>query len=671
MIFVGQPVAIVVATNETAAADGAERVFVEYEPLPAAMNFDAAMAPGAPLVWPNGVPSGSEDAGEHGADVGGGEQKVHAEGITNLAQDAVYARGNVDAGFAQADVIVEHTYTSPMVHQSSLETHGIIAQPDPISGGMMVWTSTQDPFGARKEVAAILGVPESLVRVKGTVVGGGFGAKFTLYEPLVALVARKMGRPVRLALTRSEELLATNPAPPIRIHLKLGAKNDGTLTALQAEVALDAGCYPMKLAKFVAFQVGSYYPVANMHIEAKEALTFKQSTGAYRAPGAPTAFFAIDTAIDEIADKLGMDSIDVRLKNAAKPGDLLADDDIWPGMGMRETLEKVKEHPLWKNRHQIQAEGRGVGVAIGGWMGGTSPAAAVCNVNRDGMVQINVGAMDISGSTTGFTLLAAEAFGVSPDRVQLVNSDTDNSPFATGTGGSKMTYTTGVAVVRAAEEARRQILAIAAEEFEAAVEDLEIVDGNIRVRGTPTKSIPLGEVAAQGMKFGADYPPVFAHGRAVVTDQSPGFSAQLVEVDVDKETGEVRILKQVIAQDVGRAINPLAVEGQMLGGGTQGVGWALYEKMVYDDDGQLLTGTLMDYALPDFTQAAQDMETIIIEVPSEHGPFGARGVGEPPVTPTAAAVANAIAHASGVRMTDLPMTAPDVLKALKTQNGHE
>jgi len=670
VIFVGQPVALVLATDETAAADGAERVFVDYEPLPAAMTIDEALAEDAPLVWPDGVPTGSEDAGEHGADVGSGAMEQEQQKVTNIAQEGAYIRGDIEAGFAAADVIVEHTYTSPMVHQSSLETHGIIAQPDPVTGGMAVWSSTQDPFGARKEIAGVLGVPESLVRVKGAVIGGGFGAKFTLYDPLVALVARKMNRPVKLTLTRSEELLATNPAPPIRIDLKLGARRDGTLTALQARVFLDAGCYPMKLAKFVGFQVGSYYPVANMDIHVKEALTFKQSTGAYRAPGAPTAFFAIDTAIDEIAEKLGLDSIEVRLKNAACPGDLLADGDTWPGMGMRETLMQIREHPLWKNRDQIRAAGRGVGVAIGGWMGGTSPAAAACNVNRDGMVQIHIGAMDISGSATGFTLLAAEAFGVSPDRIQIITSDTDNSPFATGTGGSKMTYTTGVAVIKAAEEARRQVLAIAAEEFEAAVEDLEIVDGNVRVRGTPTKSIPLGEIAAEGRKFGADHPPVFAHGRAVVTDQSPGFSAQLIEVEVDQETGEVKVLKQVIAQDVGRAINPMAVEGQMVGGGVQGLGWALYERMIYGEDGQLLTGSWIDYAVPASIQSAPEVETIIIEIPSEHGPFGARGVGEPPVTPTAAAVANAIAHATGVRMTSIPMTPPDVLRALKSNNGH-
>jgi CO/xanthine dehydrogenase Mo-binding subunit len=522
----------------------------------------------------------------------------------------------------------------------------------------------------RKEIAKVLNLPESLVRVKGAVIGGGFGAKFALYEPLVALVAQKVGRPVKLVLTRSEELLATNPAPAVRVTLKMGAKQDGTLTAIQARIFVDAGCYPMKLAKFVGYQIGSYYPVPNLDIQAVEVVTFKQSTGAYRAPGAPTAFFALDTVIDEIAEKLGMDSVDMRLKNAAVVGAQLADGDAWPGMGMRETLEAVKAHPIWQQREQLRAKGHGVGMAVGGWMGGTSPAAATCNVNRDGMVNINVGAMDISGSATGFTLIAAEAFGVSPDKIKIVTSDTDASPFSTGTGGSKMTYTTGVAVIRAAEEAKRQLLAIAAEEFEAAVEDLEIVDGNVQVKGVPTKSISLGDIAGKGMDFGGDYPPVFAHGRAVVTDQSPGFSAQIAEVTVDEETGEVQVVRMVAVQDVGRAINPMAIEGQIQGGVTQGIGWALYEQMIYGDDGQLLTGSLMDYALPDTMQAAREFETILLEVPSEHGPFGARGVGEPPVTPTAAAVANAIAHASGVRLTDLPMTAPQVLRSLSSKNGN-
>lgn len=670
VIFVGQPVALVLADSETAAADGADQVLVEYEPLPAALSFDEAVAEDAPLVWPAGIPTGSADAGEHGAGAGGGDSaEEEDEAPSNLANESTTTRGDLAAGFAEADVIVEHTYTSPMVHQSSIETHGTLAQPDPLTGGMNVWTSTQDPYGGRSAIADILDLPESLVRVKGTVVGGGFGAKFTVYEPLVVLAARALNRPVKLSLTRSEELAATTPAPPLRVKLRLGARKDGTLTALQADVAMDAGCYPMNLAGFVGYQVGNYYPVPNLELRVREALTFKPSAGAYRAPGAPTAFFVIDTAIDEIAARLGLDSIDVRIRNAAKEGDLQADGSPWPGQGIRETLQAVQSHPLWQNRERIRAEGRGVGVALGGWMGGTSAAAAICGVNRDGMIQINTGSMDISGVATSFNLIAAEAFGVSPDKVLVLDGDTDTSPFSTGSGGSKTLYSSGVAVRNAAEEARRQLLAIAADDFEADPEDLEIVDGEVRVKGTPTRSIPIGEVAARGMNFGSRHAPVIAHGRAVVTDQSPAFSAQLVEVDVDEETGAVQVLRHVIAQDAGRAINPLAVEGQMVGGAAQGLGWALYEEMAYDEDGQLLSGSWMDYSLPDAMQTAPDIETIIVEVPSQHGPFGARGVGEPPVVPTPAAVANAIAHATGLRLTDIPMTAPRVLQALRSQNG--
>ncbi len=669
VIFVGQPVALVLADSETAAADGADLVIVDYEPLPAVMSFDEAVAENAPLVWPEGIPRGAEDAGEHGAGAGGGDSEEEDDTPSNLASESTTARGDMEAGFAEADVIVEHTYTSPMVHQSSIETHGALAQPDPLTGGMNVWTSTQDPYGGRSTIADIMGIDESLVRVKGTVVGGGFGAKFTVYEPLVVLAALAVNRPVKLSLTRSEEIAATTPAPPLCVKLRLGARKDGTLTALQADVTMDSGCYPMNLAGFVGYQVGNYYPVPNLEITVHEALTFKPSSGAYRAPGAPTAFFVIDTAIDEIAGLLGLDSIEMRIMNAAKEGDMQADGSPWPDQGMRETLEAVQSHPLWQERDRIQAEGRGVGVALGGWMGGTSAAAAICNVNKDGMVQINSGSMDISGVATSFNLIAAEAFGVSPDKVMVINADTDTSPFSTGSGGSKTLYTSGVAVKNAAEEARRQVLAIAADEFEADAEDLEIVDGEVRVKGTPTRSIPLGEVAARGMGFGSRHAPILAHGRAAVTDQSPAFSAQLVEVEVDEETGEVKVLKHVIAQDAGRAINPLAVEGQMVGGAAQGLGWALYEEMAYDEDGQLLSGSWMDYTLPDSMQTAPDVETIIVEVPSEHGPFGARGVGEPPVVPTPAAVANAIAHCTGLRLTEIPMTAPRVLRALRSQNG--
>ena len=358
-----------------------------------------------------------------------------------------------------------------------------------------------------------------------------------------------------------------------------------------------------------------------------------------------------------------MDAIELRLKNAAKGGDLMPDDSEFSTIGMVETLEAAREHPLWKQREDARKQGRGVGVAIGGWMGGLEPGASACKLNRDGVLQVQIGTADLAGTPTTFALLAAEAFGIDPENVRFVYSDTDSAPYGGGVGGSKTTYTLGNAVIRAAAEARKQTLAIAAEEFEVSAEDLEIIDGRVQVRGFPDRSISLGDIAGKTMTFGGRYEPVHGNGRQAVTDRAPSFSAQIAEVEVDEETGEVNLLNLAVMQDVGRALNPLAVEGQMQGGAIQGVGWALYEEMRYDDDGQLLSGSWMDYAMPDAVQAAP-VETQILEVPSESGPYGARGVGEPPVIATIAAIANAVAHATGVRLSQTPMTAPRVLAAL-------
>ena len=663
VIFVGQPVAIVLADDQAAAADGAELVDVDYEPLDADTTMDGAMADDAPLVWPNGIPTGAEDEAAHGADAGGDAEDEEEE-ASNIAGRTKVERGDVAGAFAGADLIVERTFETPMVHQSSIETQGWVAQPNPINGGLTMWGSVQSPFGVRLDVADVLGVPESDVTVYGMPVGGAFGAKFGLYEAMVALIAVTVGRPVSLILTRGEELLATNPAPALRLSAKLGFKSDGTLLAMQALAIADTGIYPSGLGGFAAFQFANFYPCDNVLLESINVVTFKQSVGAYRAPTSPTAFMAAETLFDEAASRLGMDPIELRLMNAAKAGDLMPDESEFENIGMIETLEAVREHPLWKNRDNSRKNGRGVGVAIGGWMGGLEPGAAACKLNRDGVLQVQIGTADLSGTPTSFNMLAAEAYGVDPDKVRFVYSDTDSAPYGGGVGGSKTIYTLGTAVIRAAEDARRQTLAIAAEEFEVSAEDLEIVDGRVQVKGFPDRSIGLGELAGQTMTFGGKYEPVHGNGRQAVTDRAPSFSAQVAEVEVDEETGEVNLLNLAVVQDVGRAINPLAVEGQMQGGAVQGVGWALYEEMRYDDDGQLLSGSWMDYALPDAVQAAP-IHTQIVEVPSKSGPFGARGVGEPPVIPTVAAIANAVADATGVRLTQTPMTAPRVLEALE------
>ncbi len=658
VMFTGQPVALVLGESEAAAQDGAEAVWVEYEPLPAAANIEQALAENAPLVWPRGVPSESDEAGAHGADVGQDEDEEPQR--SNISSHRDYKRGDSEAGFAQADVIVERTYSTSMVHQSYLEPHATVVQPDPVGGGAIVWTSTQAPFWVREEVADVLGVPETDVRVVGTPVGGGFGAKFLLYEPMLALVARRTGRPVRLVLTRLEEMLAATPAPSARFHLKLGAKKDGAFTALAADIVFEAGCFPA-FHGISAFLMGSNYQIPNLDIRYREVLTFRPSVGAYRAPSVPQGTFAIESAVDEMAHELSLDPLALRLKNASQPGDKMADGKPWASMGMRQVLETLAQHPAWLERAEAREKGRGVGVAIGSWPGGTEPAAAACQLHRDGTLHVHIGSIDLSGTTTGFSLLAAEAFGVEPERVRVTSGDTSNAPYAGAAGGSKITYTVGPAVIQAAEDARAQVFEIVSEIFEVDPADLEIVDGAVRVRGVPDKAIGLGEIAAKTMQFGGRYAPVWGHGRHANNKNSPAFCAQLAEVEVDPETGEVKVPRLVVVQDVGRIINPAGIRGQMMGGAVQGLGWALYEGMVYDEAGQLLTGSWAEYAIPHSDQAAASIETVMVEVPSDHGPLGARGVGEPPVTPTAAAVANAIAAATGKRPQHLPITPSQIV----------
>lgn len=661
VIFAGQPVALVVAEDEATAQDAADLVFVDYDPLPAVVDPEAAMAPEAPLVWPEGIPgSDDETAAAHGADVGGEDVQPTRSNISNRVH---FARGDAAQALAEAEVVVERTYTTSRVHQNYLEPQTVVARPEP--QGITIWTSTQAPFFVQSEVADLLGMTESDVRVIPTPVGGGFGGKFLLFEPLVAFAAQQLRRPVRLKLTRMEELLATKPAPAARIHVQLGARRDGTITALRAHLLFDSGCYPGTPVGVAAFLLGSYYQIPNVEIEGVEVLTFKASNDAYRAPGAPQATFAIESAMDELAQRLGVDAIELRLRHASATGDPTIRGRPWPRIGLRNVLEAIREHPLWQNREQARAEGRGVGVAVGGWPGGIEPAAATCLLQRDGTLTINVGSVDLTGSTTAFALIAAEVFDVPPEKIRIVTGDTLTAPYAGATGGSKITYTVGAAVLQAVEEAKQQVLAIAAEELEADPGDLELRDGAVHVRGVPGRSLSLAEIAGKTMRFGGRYAPVLGHGRTAITEQAPGFCAQLAEVSVDPDTGVVRVHRLVLAQDVGRAINPLLIEGQMMGGAVQGLGWALHEQIAYDENGQVLTASWMDYSVPRAPHVAEAIECILVEVPSEHGPFGARGVGEPPVVATAAAVANAVAHATGVRLSDLPMTPQRVWRALQ------
>jgi CO/xanthine dehydrogenase Mo-binding subunit len=661
VVFTGQPVVAVVAETPSIAEDAAALVQIEYDVQPAAIDALEAMAKDAPRVRAHDGAGGEEELAMHGAATGA--QKLEENVGPNVVTTQHFTRGDVGRGFADADVVVERRYTTPMVHQGYLEPRAALASVDPL-GALTVWTATQALFFTRSEVAEALGLPEHEVKIVATPMGGGFGAKFVLLEPLAAALARKLRRPVSVVMTRREDFLATTPAPAATFELKMGARRDGTLTAMQGRVVFDAGAYAGAPVGIALLLMGSYYQVPHLDLRGYEVLTHKPGVGAYRAPGAVQGTFVVESMMDELARTLGLDPLDFRLKNASKPGDPMVTGQPWPKMGLRECLERLQQERKNRSRPTTAAGRRvGVGVAVGGWMGGIEPANAACRMDRDGTISIIVGSVDMSGVNTGFAQIAAEAFGVVPEDVRIVTGDSDTAPYAGASGGSKITYTVGLAVERAARDARRQLLLIAADKLEAAPDDLEIVDRTVRVRGFPARTVSLGELAKAAMQFGSKYEPVFGRGASATTARSPAFAAHLTEVAVDPDTGGVEILGHVAVQDVGRAINPAAVESQMHGGVVQGFGWALLERMAYDEQGQLLAATLMDYALPHSLQTPR-IDTVIVEVPSDHGPFGAKGVGEPPVVGVPAAVANAVADATGVRLTDLPITSEAIRAAL-------
>jgi CO/xanthine dehydrogenase Mo-binding subunit len=661
-LFVGHPVVAVVAETAALAEDAAGLIEVEYEVLPSAVDVDAAARQDAPRVRQGEVASSQEELAMHGA-TAAGERLQEAVG-PNVVSTKHYHRGDLARGLTEANLVVERRFTTPMVHQGYLEPRAAIAAVDPL-GVLTIWTATQALFYTRSEVCGALGLSEHQVRIVATPLGGGFGGKFVLLEPLAGALAQKLRRPVSVVMTRTEEFLATTPAPPAVIDLKLGVRRDGTLTALEGRAVFDAGAFEGAPLSIALLLMGSYYQVPNLDLRGYEVLTHKPGNGAYRAPGAVQATFAVESVMDELARGIGMDPIALRLRNASKPGDLMVTGEPWQKMGLSECLERLRAERDRRPRRAAATDGvrRGVGVAIGGWMGGIEPANAVCRMDRDGTLSVVVGTVDVSGTNTALAQITAEAFGLPVEDVRVVNGDTDTAPYAGASGGSKITYTVGRAVERAARDARRQLLAIAADRLEAAVDDLEIVDRAVQVKGVPGRRVTLADLARGAMQFGAKYEPVLGHGASATVVRSPAFAAHLAEVEVDTATGEVRVVAHTVVQDVGRAINPAAVEGQIHGGVVQGIGWALLERMPYNAHGQLLTATLMDYALPQGDQVPT-VDTVLVEVPSEHGPFGAKGVGEPPVVGVPAAIANAVADAIGERFTDLPIGAEAVLRAL-------
>ncbi len=666
VVFAGQPVALVVAETEAAAEDGAELLVVDYEPLAAVVDVEAAMEPGAALART------VEETDEEGAElesihagVDHGQADDPAEELSGNVLDRITREnGDVAAAFAGSDAVAEGTFRTPWVYQAYIEPQVCTTWLEP-SGTLVVSTSTQGSFVTRNELARAFDLPLERIRVIAEPLGGAFGGKFALVEPLAAGATLALRRPVRLVLTRSEDFQATNPASAQVTHLKVGARKDGTFTGIEGRMIVDRGSNAGWGVEGItsALVVGPYRWDAH-NIRGYGVQTNRFTFGAYRAPGAPTAAFALESLLDELAAKLGLDPIELRLRNAVVEGDMGISGNPYPTIGAVEVLERIREHPLWARRNSLP-EGEGVGMAAGHWPGGNEPAAAVCRVDTDGTMTVVTSAVDMSGVNSGFAVVAAAAFGLSPDKVRVVTADTSSGPYSGASGGSKVMYTVGKAVLRAAESAKEKVLAAASQELEIAPDDLEVVDGVVQAVGAPDRSITVEELAKKALRFGGRYEPIEGHGGSAQTLGAPSVAAHLSHVRVDPETGEVELLRHVIAQDVGRALNPALVEGQMRGGAAQGMGWALFEQLDHDEDGRLLTGSFLDYAIPT-AERVPEIETLIVEVPAPDGPFGAKGIGEAPVVGAPAAIANAVAAAAGTRLYELPMTPPRVWKALRS-----
>ncbi|OLD49766.1 MAG: hypothetical protein AUI42_06400 [Actinobacteria bacterium 13_1_40CM_2_65_8] len=662
VFYTGQPVVAVIARSEAEAADAAALVQVDLDPLPASLDAESAMKEGAHAVLDTVEEVSEEDAAIHGAATK--SESEPAQHPPNVTSAASMKRGDVAPAMAGAEVVVKESYRLAGVHHSPMEPHVTIVRPEP-DGGVTIWAPTQGPFQVRHEISEFLEVAAHKVRVVPMAVGGGFGGKVTLLESLVVLLARQIGRPLRLALTRQQEFMLAHPAPAAAFDIELGAKRDGELVAMRARYHFDNGATSGWHAGIAGSFLGGTYRIPHFELTGFEVATNKPPVDAYRAPGAPQAYFALESAMDELASKLGMDPIELRRRNASKEGDPDAEGNPWPRIAMVECLEEARRHPLYT---APCGPGEGVGVAIGSWGGARTPAAAGCRVEPDGTLSILIGTPDVSGATTGLAMIAAEAFGVSTDKVRIETGETDIAPYGPIAAGSQTTYSIGGAVQEAALEARRQLLEIATEELEAAPEDLDIIDGRVGVRGVPDRFVEITRLVTLSTEFMGRHKPIQASGRSAVRSASPQFTIQIARVKADVETGAFQLTGFAAIQDVGRAINPPEAEGQIHGGAAQALGRALGEQLAYDADGQLRTSSFLDYELPTADQLP-DIDVRLIEVPSPVGPLGAKGVGEPPAIPGPAALANALARATGVRVRELPIDRSLLVQETPTRSG--
>jgi xanthine dehydrogenase molybdenum-binding subunit len=653
-LYVGHAVAAVAAINPHVAEEALNLIQVDYEVLPPVFDVRDAMQPDAPLLHEHMTTrfrvertGPGQDTGERG----------------NIAGHIQFQRGDLEQGFREAEVIVERAFSTQTVHQGYIEPHtstALWAQ----DGHVTIWTSTQGPFNIRSLTAAILRIPESQIKVIPLEIGGGFGAKGTSYlDPVVTVLSQKSGRPVKITMTRKEVFEGSGPTSATYMRCKIGATKSGRITAAQLYLAYEAGAFPGSPVGGGALTGLGPYKIDHLLVDGYDVVCNKQKVQAYRAPGQPQAAFAVECAMDELAEQLGMDPVEFRLKNVVQEGDRMPNGVMYPRIGCKEVEEAMKAHPHYHTPLEeptVSGRRRGRGLAVAHRFNSGQMSSAAIHVNSNGTINLITGSVDLSGSRVSIAMQAAEALALRAEDVNPIVVDTDSSAFTAGSGGSRITYDTGLAAIAAAEEVKKQMIARAARIWEVQPEDVECKNGVFTCTKNPADRMTFRQLAGRLMRTGG---PITCSVSTNSTGVGSTFSGNIVDVEVDLETGKVAILRYTAFIDAGTAVHPGYVEGQIQGATTQGIGWALNEEYFYTQDGAMANSTFLDYRMPTSVDVPM-IDAQIVEVPNSRHPYGLRGVGEIPIIAPLAALSNAIYHAIGVRLTKLPMSPGAILEAL-------
>jgi CO/xanthine dehydrogenase Mo-binding subunit len=649
-LYDGHAVAAIAAIDAQTAKKALKLIKVDYEILPHVTDVDEAMKPGAPIVQPHIRTAGVEPPPKK---------------ASNISQITNFGHGDVEVGFAAADVIIEKSYKTEQTHQGYIEPHACLASVGPDGQGEL-WVTTQGHFVFRNTCAALLGMEIANLKVTSSEIGGGFGGKTHVWmEPVALALSRKANRPVKLVMSREEVFRATGPTSSTSIDVKIGAKKDGTITAASASLRYQDGAFPSIWGMLGAMTAFACYDLKNVKTTGYDVLVNRPKVAAYRAPSAPMAAFAVESTIDQVAAKIGIDPVEFRLKNAASEGTQSSYGPTYGPIGIKPTLEAVKNHPHMKAK---LGKNQGRGMACGFWFNFGGQTCSDINLGADGTVSVTIGTIDVGGSRASMSLIAAEELGIPYEQVKCTIADTNSLGHNDTTEGSRGTFSTGMAIIFAARDMIQTLRDRAAKTWGIPVDSVEWKDGIASAIGAKHKKLTplsLADIAASAAKTGG---PIASHNEVVADGAGVSFASHICDVEVDPETGATKVVRYTVIQDAGKAIHPDYVEGQFQGGAAQGIGWALNEEYVYGDDGRLQNAGFLDYRIP-VCSDLPFIDTQILEIPNPGHPYGVRGVGETSIVPPLAAVGNAVSNAAGVRMTHVPMSPPRILSALKAQRA--